>query len=78
MGIIDNLDNALRTWNEKLAEIWSLLMTSPQSFRGGGIWDVIVSINGALQAIVYTLRIGESSCYAGYDAHNPSPNNCTN
>ena len=57
MGIIDNLENALRTWNEKLAEIWSLLTTSPENFRGGGIWDVMVGINGALQAIGYALLV---------------------
>ena len=57
MGILDNLENALRTWNEKLVEIWSLLTTSPQSFRGGSIWDVMVGINGALQAIGYALLV---------------------
>ena len=57
MGIIDNLENALKTWNEKLAEIWGLLTQSPQSFRGGGIWDIIVGINGALQAIGYALLV---------------------
>ncbi len=57
MGILDNLENALQTWNEKLAEIWGLLTQSPQSFRGGGIWDVIVGINGALQAIGYALLV---------------------
>lgn len=57
IGILDNLENALRTWNEKLAEIWSLLSTSPENFRGGGIWDVMVSINGALQAIGYALLV---------------------
>ena len=57
LGILDNLENALSTWNEKLAEIWSLLTTSPQNFRGGGIWNVMVSINGALQAIGYALLV---------------------
>ena len=57
MGILDNLENALGTWNEKLAEIWSLLTTSPQNFRGGGIWNVMVNINGALQAIGYALLV---------------------
>ncbi len=57
MWILDNLENALRTWNEKLTEIWGLLTTSPQNFRGGGIWDVIVQINGALQAIGYALLV---------------------
>lgn len=55
--IIDNIVNALNTWNEKLAEIWLLLTQSPESFKGGGIWNVIVSINGALKAIGYALLV---------------------
>jgi hypothetical protein len=57
LGILDNLENALNTWNSKLAEIWSLLTTSPESFRGGSIWDIMVGINGALQAIGYALLV---------------------
>jgi hypothetical protein len=57
LWIIDNLENALGTWNEKLAEIWGLITQSPQNFRGGGIWDAIVQINGALQAIGYALLV---------------------
>lgn len=49
--VVQNLENALETWNDKLTEIWSLLTTSPEDFKGGGIWDVIVDINGAVQAI---------------------------
>jgi hypothetical protein len=49
--IIDNLNNALNTWNEKLAEIWNLLTRSPETFRGGAIWTVIVNIHGAVQAV---------------------------
>ena len=49
--IVDNLNSALNTWNNKLAEIWQLISTSPEEFKGGGIWDVIVGINGGLQAI---------------------------
>lgn len=55
--IIDNIVNALNTWNEKLAEIWLLLTQSPQNFKGGGIWSVIVDINGALKAIGYALLV---------------------
>ena len=51
--IVDNLNSALQTWNDKLAEIWTLISTTPEDFKGGGIWNVIVSINGALQAIGY-------------------------
>lgn len=36
--VIDNLNNALQTWNEKLAEIWQLVTQSPTEFKGGGIW----------------------------------------
>ena len=44
--VVQNLENALETWNEKLSEIWTLITTTPQNFKGGGIWSVIVNING--------------------------------
>lgn len=56
-GIIDNLTNALETWNEKLAEIWLILTQSPQEFKGGHIWQVIEKINGALMAIGLALLV---------------------
>lgn len=49
--VVENLQNSLDTWNEKLNEIWTLVSTSPDSFRGGTIWNVIVNIHGTLQAI---------------------------
>lgn len=49
--VVDNLENTLDTWNEKFNEMWGLLTTSPQNFKGGKIWDVIVDINGAMEAI---------------------------
>lgn len=55
--IIDNLNTALNTWNAKLAEIWQLLTMSPENFKGGGVWNVIVDINGALKAIGYALLV---------------------
>jgi hypothetical protein len=55
--IIDNLNAALNTWNAKLAEIWQLLTMSPENFKGGGVWNVIVDINGALKAIGYALLV---------------------
>ena len=55
--VIQNLIKALNTWNEKLAEIWSLLTQSPEQFRGGAIWTVIVNIHGALQAIGLALLV---------------------
>lgn len=55
--VVQNLENALDTWNEKLTEIWGLLTQSPQDFKGGGIWEVIVTINSAVQAIGYALLV---------------------
>ncbi|WHH59747.1 hypothetical protein [Petroclostridium sp. X23] len=55
--VIDNLNNALKTWNEKLAEIWQLVAQSPTEFKGGGIWNVIVNIHDALQAIGLALLV---------------------
>ena len=55
--VVQNLQNALDTWNSKLAEIWQILTQSPESFKGGGIWQVIVQIHGALQAIGYALLV---------------------
>ena len=55
--IVQNLNSALNTWNEKLAEIWTLLTQSPESFKGGTIWSVITGINGALTAIGYGLLV---------------------
>ncbi|MBQ7499508.1 MAG: hypothetical protein IJT91_01295, partial [Clostridia bacterium] len=55
--VVQNLQNALETWNSKFAEIWSLLTQSPESFKGGAIWNVIVDIHGALQAIGYALLV---------------------
>ena len=55
--VVQNLQNALDTWNSKLAEIWLILTQSPETFKGGGIWQVIVQIHGALQAIGYALLV---------------------
>lgn len=55
--VVQNLENALEVWNEKLAEIWTLLTQSPQSFKSGSIWSVIVNIHGALQAVGLALLV---------------------
>ena len=55
--IIDNIMNALSVWNAKLQEIWLLITQSPESFKGGGIWNMVVSINGALKAIGFALLV---------------------
>lgn len=55
--IVSNLQSAFNTWNDKLAEIWSLVTTTPQDFRGGGVWTAITSINNALVGVGYGLLV---------------------
>lgn len=55
--VVQNLQNALTTWNKKLAEIWALVTQSPQAFKGGTIWNVMVTIHGALQATGFALIV---------------------
>lgn len=55
--IVQNLENALNTWNDKLAEIWKLVTQTPETFKGGAIWKVIVNINDAMQGIGLALLV---------------------
>lgn len=55
--VVQNLQNALGTWNDKLAEVWQLMTMSPENFKGGDIWNVILNINGAMQAIGLALLV---------------------
>ena len=38
-------------------ELWTLISTSPENFRGGRVWSVIVNINGGLKAVGYALLV---------------------
>lgn len=55
--VVENIENALETWNDKLSEIWRLISESPETFKGGTIWNVMVNINGALKAVGYSLLV---------------------
>ena len=55
--VVENLQNALDTWNGKLSEIWRLLTETPETFKGGTIWTVMVNINEALKAVGYALLV---------------------
>ena len=55
--VVQNLENALETWNDKLSEIWQLLTQAPETFKGGTIWNVILKINGAVEAIGLALLV---------------------
>lgn len=55
--VVQNLQNALSTWDSKLSEIWNLIMETPETFKDGVIWNVIKDIHGAMQAIGLTLLV---------------------
>lgn len=55
--VVQNLQNALETWNSKLSEIWTLITQTPETFKGGTIWNVIINIHGAVQAIGLALLV---------------------
>ena len=55
--VVQNLENALEVWNDKLSEIWQLITLSPQDFKGGAIWNVVANIHGGQQAIGYALLV---------------------
>lgn len=55
--IVGNLQSAFDTWNGKLTEIWTLITVTPQDFRGGTVWTVIVTISDGLKAVGYGLLV---------------------
>ncbi len=55
--IVQNIQNALDTWNSKLGEIWTLITQTPETFKGGAIWNVIKNIYGAMQGIGLALLV---------------------
>lgn len=55
--VVQNLENALETWNSKLAEIWTIVTQSPETFKDGIIWDAIKNIYGGMQAIGFSLLV---------------------
>ena len=55
--VVQNLQNALNTWNSKLADIWNLVTQTPETFKGGAIWGVIKNIYGGMQAIGLALLV---------------------
>lgn len=47
----------VKSWNAKLVEIWLLLTESTETFKSGDIWQIILKIHGALQAIGLALLV---------------------
>jgi len=55
--VIQNLERSFSVWNDKLSELWQIVAESPESFRGGAIWNIVTGIHGTLQAIGYALLV---------------------
>lgn len=51
------LMQGLEYLGDMLDKMWALLTTSPQNFKGGGIWNIITTINGVLGAIGTALLV---------------------
>ncbi len=49
--VVENIQNAIDTWNDKFAEIWRLLSQSPEEFKDGAIWNVIFAILACASAV---------------------------
>ena len=55
--VIQNLENALLTWDQKLAEIWGLLTPDISAFKGGALWEIMLNIHWALQSVGLALVV---------------------
>ena len=44
-----NLENVFSTWNDKMTEIWQLITTSPQNFKGGASVTLPAAIEQAVE-----------------------------
>ena len=55
--VVQNLQNALGIWNKYLSEIRQLITQSPEQFKGGSIWAVIVNIHDGVRAIGLALLV---------------------
>jgi len=55
--VVQMLEAALRGWSGKLAEIFSLVTQSPEAFKGGAIWNIIVNVHDGLLATGIALLV---------------------
>ena len=63
--IVENLNNAFSTWNGKLTELWGLVTTSPQTFKGGAVWGVMQSLHNAMIGMYTALAPLSLASFAG-------------
>lgn len=52
--IVENLNNAFSTWNGKLGELWGLVTTGPQTFKGGAVWSVMQTLHNGMVGMAVT------------------------
>lgn len=55
--IVENLNNAFSTWNGKLGELWGLVTTGPQTFKGGAVWSAMQTLHNGMVGIGYALVV---------------------
>ena len=55
--VIQNLENALSTWDSKLSEIWTLLTQNITEFKDGALWEIVLDIHWTLQSIGLALVV---------------------
>lgn len=55
--IASSFENALFNWRMKYYNMITILYSSPQSYRNGAIWNIILKINDALTAIALSLTV---------------------
>lgn len=55
--LIESLKWTFEFWNNKQAEIWQLVSTTPEEFKGGDIWRLALTLNDGLKAIGYGLLV---------------------
>ena len=54
--IVENLNNAFpHGW--KLGELWGLVTTGPQTFKGGAVWSVMQTLHNGMVGIGYALVV---------------------
>lgn len=61
-GIIDNIENALETWNTYMNRVMQLITTSPEYFKASGsstsiLWQIMSGINTFLQGVGLALLV---------------------
>ncbi len=55
--LIESLKWTFEFWNSKQTEIWQLVSTTPEEFKGGDIWRLALTLNDGLKAIGYGLLV---------------------